>query len=264
MIRRIASLLLLVGLASALSPARALPSGPPPPGANDFTCRPSAAHPRPVVLVHGTLDPGMLFVWIRVAPALHARGYCVFALDYGNHGTGRIEDSAQELRAFVATVLAATGAAKVDVVAYSSGGLVSRYYMRFVGGAAKVAQLVGVASPTHGSTNPFFPISGKVVRSMAEMVAGSPFLVNLNAGMETLPGIAYTVISTRHDKIVTPYTSQALAGQGSHVTNIVLQDRCPLNLSEHFFIPANPVTLQWIENALDRGGPADPAFQPVC
>jgi pimeloyl-ACP methyl ester carboxylesterase len=254
MIRRIAPLVLAVALAVAFAPARAvplaLPSGPSPPGANDFACRPSAAHPRPVVLVHGTLDPGMLFIWIRVAPALHARGYCVFALDYGNHGTRRIENSAQELRAFVDTVLAATGAGEVDLVAYSSGNLVSRYYTRFVGGAAKVAQLVGVAPPNHGSTNPLFPILGKVVRSMAEMVAGSPFLVDLNSGRETLPGIAYT--------------SQALTGPAPHVTNIVLQDRCPLNLSDHFFIPANPVTLQWIENALDRGGPADPSFQPTC
>jgi triacylglycerol lipase len=205
----------------------------------------------------------MLPVWSRVAPALHARGYCVFALDYGNLGTARFEDSAEELRAFIDTVIAATGAATVDLVGYSGGAVVSRYYMRFLGGAAKVAQLVGVAPANHGTTNPLVPVFGMVgCPACAEVVAGSPFMVKLNAGRDTLRRIAYTVISTRYDFLVTPYTSQALTGR--RVTNVVLQDRCPLNLSDHFFIPGDSVALQWIENALDRGGPADPDFRPAC
>ena len=205
----------------------------------------------------------MLLVWSSVAPALHARGYCVFALDYGNVGTDRIEASAGELGAFIDTVLVATGAATVDLVGYSAGGIVSRYYMRYLGGAAKVAQLVGVAPANHGSTSPLLAAFGRVgCAACAQLVAGSPFLVELNAGGETLPGIAYTVISTRYDSLVTPYRSQALTEPG--VTNVVLQDRCPHNLSEHLFITHNAVTSQWIEHALDRGGPADPNFRPAC
>ena len=266
MIRRIAPLVLAVGLAIASAPARAtplaLPSLPLLPGANDFTCRPPATHPRPVVLVHGT-GVNSLITWSLVAPALHARGYCVFALDHGNLGTGRIEDSARALRTFVDRVLAATGAATVDIIGHSSGGMMPRYYTRFLGGAAKVAQLIGVAPANHGSTNPLFPVFGLLgCAACAQMVAGSPFLVKLNAGGDPLPGVAYTVISTRYDYVVTPYTSQALTGLG--VTNVVLQDRCPLNLADHFFITYNPVTLQWIQNALARGGPANPSFRPAC
>src|SRR2546423_13773249 len=97
----------------------------PPPGANNFSCKPSRAHPDPVVLVHG-LGATMGENWGYLSPLLAARGYCVFALTYGidkrdpyNGGAIPIEDSAPELGVFVDRVLAATGAAKVDLVGHS-------------------------------------------------------------------------------------------------------------------------------------------------
>src|SRR5687768_4673768 len=55
---------------------------PSPPGANDLSCEPSAAHPRPVILVHG-LGATMSGNWDYNAPRLADAGYCVFALTYG-------------------------------------------------------------------------------------------------------------------------------------------------------------------------------------
>src|SRR5690242_13298158 len=80
-----------------------------PPGANDWSCQPSAAHPRPVVLVHGTFAD-MSNSWQAISPLLKNNGYCVFALNYGSYagsgaigvyGTGEIRSSAGELNAFV-------------------------------------------------------------------------------------------------------------------------------------------------------------------
>src|SRR6201994_4358101 len=76
-----------------------------PPGANNFSCRPSAAHPRPVILVHGTFGD-MSDSWQALSPLLVNHGYCVFALNYGSfdgsgslgvYATGPIEDSAAQL-----------------------------------------------------------------------------------------------------------------------------------------------------------------------
>jgi hypothetical protein len=53
-----------------------------PPGANNFSCRPTAAHPYPVVLVHGTLA-NMNDSWQAASPILANHGYCAFAFNYG-------------------------------------------------------------------------------------------------------------------------------------------------------------------------------------
>ena len=63
--------------------AAALAPGTPPPGSNDWSCRPTAAHPYPVVLVHG-LFANMTDNWQTMSPLLANNGYCVFALTYGN------------------------------------------------------------------------------------------------------------------------------------------------------------------------------------
>jgi pimeloyl-ACP methyl ester carboxylesterase len=140
----------------AAAPASASPyiaPGISPPGANDWNCRPTAARPVPVVLVHGTFAD-MTVSWNLISPALKASGYCVFALDYGRRGTGPIEDSAAELDAFVARVLAATGAARVSLVGHSQGGMMPRWYLKFRGGTAEVDALIGLSPSNHGTSNP--------------------------------------------------------------------------------------------------------------
>ncbi|MGY3684385.1 esterase/lipase family protein [Streptomyces sp. TE33382] len=96
------------------------------PGANDWNCKPSAAHPRPVVLVHGTFVTGTLN-WIELAPLLKAKGYCVFAPTYGRMpnipvlaAIAPMERSAAELKTFVDGVLAATGASRTRTSATST------------------------------------------------------------------------------------------------------------------------------------------------
>lgn len=70
--------------------------------------------------------------------------------DSAAYDTGTIHDYAADLADFVASVLRATGASEVDVVAHSMGGLVLRSYLSFHGGAAQVRRVLLLASPVEG------------------------------------------------------------------------------------------------------------------
>jgi triacylglycerol esterase/lipase EstA (alpha/beta hydrolase family) len=251
-----------------------------PPGANDWSCKPSAAHPRPVILVHGTFAD-MSDSWQALSPLLRNNGYCVYALNYGSYAgsgafgiyaTGDIAASAQQLSAFVNRVLSSTGANQADLVGHSQGGMMPRYYLRFLGGAAKVRALVGLAPSNHGTTLDglftlagYFPgadaFLGALCPACAQQSAGSAFLSNLNSGSETVPGVKYTVIESANDEVVTPYTSAFLSG--SAVTNILLQDQCALDQGEHLSMPYDHIADADVLNALDPAHAVAPACTPV-
>jgi triacylglycerol lipase len=232
-------------------------------GANDWSCKPSKAHPHPVVIVHGTFGDSQNLLQ-RLTWSIHAAGYCVFALDYGNRATGPIETSAGELKTFVDQVLAATGATKVSMVGHSQGGMMPRYYIKFLGGASKVDDLVGLAPSNHGTSQPALLVPGLnyVCPSCLQQKTGSAFLRHLNSGDETPGPVSYTNIVTSHDEVVLPYTSGFLSGPNT--TNIRLQDTCPFDVSDHLLIPSSGPAIRLALNALGRVGPASPSYQPSC
>lgn len=196
------------------------------------------------------------------------RGYCVFSLDYGQlpgvpffHGLGPIDKSAEQLDTYVDNVLAATGASKADLVGHSQGGMMPRHYLKFLGGADKVNALIGLAPDNHGTTLsglakllPYFPGAEDLLNAatpgLADQMAYSAFLTKLNAGGDTVPGVRYTVIATRYDQVVTPYRSQYL--DGANVHNVLLQDLCAVDLSEHVAIGLlDRIAFHEVANALD-------------
>ncbi|WP_326675684.1 esterase/lipase family protein [Streptomyces sp. NBC_01237] len=237
------------------------------PGANDWNCKPGAAHPRPVVLVHGTFVTGTLN-WIELAPLLKARGYCVFAPTYGRMpnipalaAIAPMERSAAELKTFVDGVLAATGASKIDMVGHSQGGLLPRYYQKFLGGAEKTERYIALAPTSHGTTLSGLATLLQSIKGAPEALLeswcpgcldqtpGSAFLQKVNAGGDTAPGVEYTVISTKLDYIVTPVASQFL--QGPNVRNLYTQDMCWYDLAQHATMQVDSEVLHEVMNVLD-------------
>ncbi|MCX5043241.1 alpha/beta fold hydrolase [Aldersonia sp. NBC_00410] len=249
------------------------------PGSNDWTCKPSAEHPNPVVLVHGT-GGAQQTNWGVYAPLLANEGYCVFAPTYGNlenlpwpvtaiGGLGPIEQSAGELSGYVDRVLAATGASKVDLVGHSQGTLMPTYYLEHLGGASKVDKYVSLA-PLWNGTNAgggaliatfarglgipgFDALLGPLCGACSQMLTGSPFITDLQAGGMAVQGITYTNIMTRYDELVVPYTSGIL--NAPNATNIVVQDGCAQDYSDHVAIAGSRRAATFVLNALDPAHP---------
>ncbi|MFD7227125.1 esterase/lipase family protein [Streptomyces sp. NPDC059881] len=258
----------LLAVAIGLAPAAtANAAAAPTSGWNNYSCKPSSAHPRPVILVHGTFG-NSVDNWLALAPYLVKRGYCVFSLDYGQlpgvpffHGLGPIDKSAEQLDAYVDRVLAATGASEADLVGHSQGGMMPRHYLKFLGGADKVNALIGLAPDNHGTTLngltgllKYFPGVADLISSntpgLADQMAGSAFLTKLNQGGDTVPGVRYTVIATKYDEVVTPYRSAFLSGPD--VRNVTVQDLCAIDFSEHVAIGLfDRIAYHEVANALD-------------
>jgi Lipase (class 2) len=255
---------------AATGPATTGPSA----GFNDWNCRPAAAHREPVVLLHGLggNGPGN---FAYLGPYLASAGFCVFAPTYGAAvpgipvgGLTPIPQSATEIAAFIDRVLTATGATQADLVGHSEGGFQALYGPKFVSGeAAKIARVVALAPPTHGTTFASLvtigddlgvtPAADAVIAAgcpaCTELTTGSALVTSLNTGHVTRPGIVYTIIASTHDELVTPYGTEFVNGQG--VDNKTVQDFCPLDPVGHIGLAYDPDVAQLVRNALD---PTDP------
>jgi triacylglycerol esterase/lipase EstA (alpha/beta hydrolase family) len=256
-----------------------------PPGSNNWNCKPSKAHPRPVVLVHG-LFANMTDNWQTMSPLLANNGYCVFALTYGNDpsagfprdqigGLTPMEQSAAQLSTFVNKVLAATRPKKVDIVGHSQGATMPDYYIEYLGGAAKVKRYVGVSGVKHGTTlhgigtlaaefQSLFPATGNPIAgacaSCTQFLVGSEYIKKIEARAPA-PGVIYTNLATKYDELVTPPENSFLTGK--NVTNILMQDGCALDASDHLSIISSRRTGRIILNALDPAHAKPVACTPV-
>ncbi|EKT78641.1 lipase [Rhodococcus opacus M213] len=251
------------------------------PGSNDWSCVPSDAHPEPVVLVHGT-GGARQTNWAVYAPLLANEGYCVYSLTYGNFpelpwpldaigGMTPIDTGTAQIATFVDQVLSSTGASKVDLVGHSQGTLQANNYVKFFGGADKVSKIVSLAPPWHGTYGNDQISVGRSMRALGiddevaagfpvcgacpEMFQGSAFIDRMRADGVYVPGIEYTNIATRYDELVVPYTSGI--EPGPNTTNIVVQDGCEQDYSDHVAVAGSARAAGFVLNALDPAHPRD-------
>lgn len=234
---------------------------------DDWRARPTAQRPWPVVLIHGTGDTNG--VWQQLALDLREDGWAVFVPEFGNRCTAGVEESAEQVGAYIGAVLTVTGAEQVVLVGHSQGGVLARYWMRLLHGAPKVRHLVSLGVPHNGTTMGGM-LSSITTTKMGEsmmtsiiqswfgpsgfqLITGHPLLDELNAGGPLEPGVGYTNIATKNDTIIQPTETSFLASgdPDADITNILLQDLEPKALVLHTELPGDARIRQLVREALD-------------
>ncbi|MFK0250299.1 esterase/lipase family protein [Amycolatopsis azurea] len=235
-----------------------------------------------MVLVHGG-GVNALVSWALAAPQLESQGYCVFTPDYGVPagtpwplslvgGRTKLEQAAAEIGVYVDRVLSATRSSKVDIVGHSLGTVVPGYYAKFLGGADKIDHYISLAPAWHGVDGPadvavalarklglgplIDGVTDVVWPDATQLLAHSEFIRRLNDGGAAMPHIKYTNITTRYDLFVVPHTNGFL--DAPNATNFVIQDQCPLDLTEHVLMAYSASALRLVSNALDPANAKPP------
>ena len=152
----------------------------------------------PVVFVHGysgstIINFSSMISWFK------ADGYPSNYLFYYTYNTNPgVINGANILKGKVDAALTATGKTKVDLVCHSMGGLVARYYMKYLGGAAKVNQVVYIATPHQGTAWAYTEIFTQAAKDMRP---GSSLLNSING---YCPGMS---LWSSCDEVVIPNSS---------------------------------------------------------
>ena len=168
-----------------------------------MTSRKNQQRQNPVILVHGLWNTSGIFD--KLKPYLEAQGRKVHAFTLKpNNGDAGIDQLAKQLQTLINNTL--DKHPSFDLVGFSMGGLISRYYLQNLGGISRVQHFVTVATPHHGSAMAFFRWNPGGI----QMRPGSHFLRELNHNMHVLQQITLTSLWTPFDLLVIPGSSGCL------------------------------------------------------
>jgi triacylglycerol esterase/lipase EstA (alpha/beta hydrolase family) len=188
----------------------------------------------PVLLVHGINDTGAVFN--KMAFSLRQQGLSVHTVDLiPNNGSEVLEKLAQQVANYVNDTFAT--AQPLDIVGFSMGGIVSRYYIQRLGGINRVQRFITISSPHYGTIVAY----GTWLAGALQMRPHSDFLNDLNADVEMLKQLNFTSIWTPYDLMIIPTESSQL-GIGKEITLPVLLHPLMLTDSRTLSIVAKILT----------------------
>jgi triacylglycerol lipase len=156
-----------------------------------------------VLLVHGIWRSGATFK--RMSRYLGKRGFEAHAVDLvPSDGSAGLDELAKQIEVYAAERLPA--GSPFDLVGFSMGGVVCRYYLQRLGGVARVRRFVSISSPHHGTATAYLQRRPGCV----QMRPSSALLRDLNGDVAMLERIDVTSIWTPLDLMILPPDSSRL------------------------------------------------------
>ena len=157
----------------------------------------------PVLLIHGIDDTAAVFR--KMLPYLTQFGWSVYSLDlFPSNGDRGLEELAKQVADYVQKTF--RSAQHFDLVGFSMGGIISRYYIQRLGGINRVQRLITISSPHHGTLMGYF----RQNQGCRQMRPNSDFIKDLNRDMALLERLNFTSIWTPLDLMILPARSSQL------------------------------------------------------
>ncbi|MEM9502659.1 MAG: alpha/beta fold hydrolase [Cyanobacteria bacterium P01_E01_bin.43] len=159
----------------------------------------------PILLVPGIDDTARIFD--KMVAYLGDRGWSAIHplnLQPSNGNVG-LDHLAQQVQQYVDCHLADADA--IDIVGFSMGGMVSRYYIQRFGGWRRVQRFVTLSAPHNGTWTGYL----RQNPGASQMRPNSAFLQDLNQTMDELQQVEFTSIWTPYDLMIVPANSSQLA-----------------------------------------------------
>lgn len=157
----------------------------------------------PVVLVHGITDTEVVFN--SMAVYLRQLGWTVYTINLvPNNGEAPLNVLAQQVVDYVAATIEPEQ--PFDLVGFSMGGIVSRYYVQKLGGIERVKRFVTISSPHHGTVVAY----ASRLPGCVQMRPNSLFLQELNRDVQMLEQLNFTSIWTPYDLMIIPTHSSKM------------------------------------------------------
>ncbi|MEH1975774.1 MAG: triacylglycerol lipase [Nostoc sp.] len=157
----------------------------------------------PVLLIHGIDDTEAVFHKMR--PYLIQRGWSVYSLNLvPNNGDMGLDELAKQVADYVTATFAPEQ--RLDLIGFSMGGIVSRYYVQRLGGISRVQRFLTISSPHYGTVVAY--ASRRL--SCLQMRPDSIFLKDLNSDAVILGQLDFTSIWTPYDLMIVPANSSQM------------------------------------------------------
>ncbi len=229
---------------------------------NNVVRRTDFSHcPRPVLLLYGFMATRRTFEVLEAR--LRRDQYCVWSINLGGlldaFNTRGIDELGEKVRDKVERLYARFPTmGPLSVIGHSMGGLIGRYYIKRLGGNARVKNLITLGTPHNGTPAAYFGLltHGLVSRAVWQMTPMSPFIRRLKMG--AFPrDTRFVSIYSKADR-VNPFPACIIEDQGHpHLANVEVSD-----VSHREYVYKRAV-YQVIRRELARGyGDPVPAEEP--